>query len=142
MLFRSGLSEEEIQKMVKDAEMHAAEDKKLVELVTSRNQLDALIHSVKKSLAEYGDKIGADEKSKIESALKDAEEVIKGDDKDKIDAKAQELGQAAQKLGEKMYADAQAKAGTDGGSGNAKSAAKDDGDVVDAEFTEVKDKKG
>jgi len=138
----SGLSEEEIQKMVKDAEMHAAEDKKLVELVTSRNQLDALIHSVKKSLAEYGDKIGADEKSKIESALKDAEEVIKGDDKDKIDAKAQELGQAAQKLGEKMYADAQAKAGTDGGSGNAKSAAKDDGDVVDAEFTEVKDKKG
>ncbi|OFZ99027.1 MAG: molecular chaperone DnaK [Betaproteobacteria bacterium RIFCSPLOWO2_02_FULL_62_17] len=140
----SGLSEEEIQKMVKDAEIHAAEDKKLVELVTSRNQLDALVHSVKKSLGEYGDKIGADEKTKIEMALKEAEEVLKGDDKDKIDAKAQELGQAAQKLGEKMYADAQAAAGAKeaGDAAGGKQPAKDEGDVVDAEFTEVKDKKG
>ena len=139
----SGLSEEEIQKMVKDAEIHAAEDKKLVELVTSRNQLDALVHSVKKSLGEYGDKIGADEKTKIEAALKEAEEVLKGDDKDKIDAKAQELGQAAQKLGEKMYAEQQAAAGAKegGDAAGGKQAAKDEGDVVDAEFTEVKDKK-
>ena len=141
----SGLSEDEIQKMVKDAEMHAAEDKKLVELVTSRNQLDALVHSVKKSLGEYGDKIEADEKSKIEAALKEAEEVLKGDDKDKIDAKAQELGQAAQKLGERMYADAQASAGASDKESaepaGGKKAAKDEGDVVDAEFTEVKDKK-
>ena len=141
----SGLSEEEIQKMVKDAEVHAAEDKKVIELVTSRNQLDGLVHSVKKSLGEYGDKIEADEKTKIEAALKEAEEVLKGDDKEKIDAKAQELGQAAQKLGEKMYADAQAAqaaAGAPGEAGGGKQAPKDEGDVVDAEFTEVKDKKG
>jgi len=141
----SGLSEEEIQKMVKDAEVHAAEDKKVIELVTSRNQLDGLVHSVKKSLGEYGDKIEADEKAKIEAALKEAEEVLKGDDKEKIDAKAQELGQAAQKLGEKMYADAQAAqaaAGAPGEAGGGKQAPKDEGDVVDAEFTEVKDKKG
>ena len=141
----SGLSEEEIQKMVKDAEVHAAEDKKIIELVTSRNQLDGLVHSVKKSLGEYGDKIEADEKAKIEAALKEAEEVLKGDDKEKIDAKAQELGQAAQKLGEKMYADAQAAqaaAGAPGEAGGGKQAPKDEGDVVDAEFTEVKDKKG
>ncbi len=146
----SGLSEEEIQNMVKDAEVHAAEDKKIIELVTARNQLDALVHSVKKSLTEYGDKIEADEKAKIEAALKDAEEALKGDDKDKIDARAQELGQASQKLGEKIYADAQAAqaagAGAAGAGGAAggpggKTAAKDEGDVVDAEFTEVKDKK-
>ena len=134
--------------MVKDAEVHAAEDKKIIELVTSRNQLDGLVHSVKKSLGEYGDKIEADEKAKIEAALKEAEEVLKGDDKEKIDAKAQELGQAAQKLGEKMYADAQAAqaaqaaAGAPGEAGGGKQAPKDEGDVVDAEFTEVKDKKG
>ena len=146
----SGLSEEEIQNMVKDAEVHAAEDKKIIELVTARNQLDALVHSVKKSLTEYGDKIEADEKAKIEAALKDAEEALKGDDKEKIDARAQELGQASQKLGEKIYADAQAAqaagAGAAGAGGAAggpggKTAAKDEGDVVDAEFTEVKDKK-
>jgi molecular chaperone DnaK len=147
----SGLSEEEIQKMVKDAEVHAAEDKKVIELVTARKQLDGLVHSVKKSLGEYGDKIEADEKAKIEAALKEAEEVLKGDDKEKIEAKAQELGQAAQKLGEKMYADAQAAqaaagaagaGGAPGGAGGGKQAPKDEGDVVDAEFTEVKDKKG
>ncbi len=146
----SGLSEEEIQNMVKDAEVHAAEDKKIIELVTARNQLDALVHSVKKSLTEYGDKIEADEKAKIEAALKDAEEALKGDDKDKIDARAQELGQASQKLGEKIYADAQAAqaagagaagAGAAAGGPGGKTAAKDEGDVVDAEFTEVKDKK-
>ncbi|MCC6473480.1 MAG: Hsp70 family protein, partial [Burkholderiales bacterium] len=144
----SGLSEDEIQKMVRDAESHAAEDKKALELVTARNQLDALIHSVKKSLGEYGDKVGADEKSAIETALKEAEEALKADDKARIDAKAQALAQAAQKLGERMYADAQAQAQAQAGaagkgaeSAQAAGGKGDEGNVVDAEFTEVKDKK-
>ena len=138
----SGLNESEIQRMVKDAEAHAAEDKKQLEIVTSRNQLDSLVHSVQKSLKEYGDKLAADEKTKIEAALKDAEEAMKSDDKEKIDAKAQALSQAAQKLGEKMYAEAQkAQGAQDGGDAKA-SKPEDEANVVDAEFTEVKDKKG
>ncbi|HEY6862976.1 MAG TPA: molecular chaperone DnaK [Burkholderiales bacterium] len=137
----SGLNEAEIQRMVKDAEAHAAEDKKQLEVVTARNQLDALAHSVRKSLKEHGDKIGADEKTKIEAAIKDAEEALKTDDKDRIDAKAQALAQASQKLGEKMYADAQQQQQQAGA--EAKGSKKtDDSNVVDAEFTEVKDKKG
>jgi molecular chaperone DnaK len=133
----SGLSEEEINRMVADAEAHADEDKKAMELVTSRNQLDALIHSTNKSMKEYGEQLSADEKAAIEAALKDAEGVVKGGDKDAIDAKAEALATAAQKLGEKMYAAEQAKA-----QGGAQPEAKaDEGDVVDAEFTEVKDKK-
>jgi len=139
----SGLSEDEIQRMVKDAEAHAAEDKKTLELVTARNQADALVHSVKKSLTEHGDKIDADEKSKIEAAVKDLEEALKGDDKDAIDSKSAALAQASQTLGEKIYADAQAAAGAAGagGSGAGESAQQADDNVVDAEFTEVKDKK-
>ena len=106
----SGLSEEEIERMVKDAEANAEEDKKLTELVASRNQAEALIHSVKKSLADYGDKLDAAEKEKIEAALKEAEEAVKGDDKAAIDAKAEALGAASQKLGEMVYAQAQAEA--------------------------------
>jgi molecular chaperone DnaK len=142
----SGLSEDEIQRMVKDAEAHASEDKEKLELVTTRNQADAMVHSVKKSLAEYGDKIDADEKSKIEAAIKDTEEAIKSDDKAKIESATSTLAQASQKLGEKMYADAQAAAGAAGGqpgagqqAGGGKKPA--DENVVDAEFTEVKDKK-
>jgi molecular chaperone DnaK len=141
----SGLNEGEIQRMVKDAEAHAAEDKKQLELVTARNQLDALVHSVNKSLKEYGDKIGADEKSRIEAAIKEAEEALKSEDKAKIDAKAQALAQAAQKLGEKMYAEAQqggAQGGPQPGGEPKTSKQADEGNVVDAEFTEVKDKKG
>ena len=138
----SGLSEEEIQRMVSDAEAHADEDKKAVELVTSRNQLDALIHSTNKSMKEYGEQLSADEKSAIEAALKDAESVVKGDDKAAIDAKAEALATSAQKLGEKMYAAEQAKAqGAQGGAAPGHEAKADEGDVVDAEFTEVKDKK-
>src|SRR4051812_25998953 len=106
----SGLSEDEIQRMVKDAEAHAEEDRKLMEVVNARNQLEALTHSVKKSLKDYGDKIEAAEKEKIEAAIKDAEGVLKSENKADIDAKAQALAQAAQKLGEKMYAEEQAKA--------------------------------
>jgi len=137
----SGLSEAEIQSMVQDAEAHADEDKKAIELVTARNQLDALIHSTQKSLKEYGDKLSADEKGAIESALKDAEEAVKGDDKSAIDSKAEALSTAAQKLGEKMYAAEQAKAQANEGGTQQSEPAKDQGDVVDAEFTEVKDEK-
>ena len=137
----SGLSEEEIQRMVADAEAHADEDKKAMELVTARNQLDALIHSTNKSMKDYGEQLSADEKTAIEKALKEAEEVVKGDDKDAIEAKAEALAQAAQKLGEKMYAAEQAKAQASGGAQPEGGAKADDADVVDAEFTEVKDKK-
>jgi molecular chaperone DnaK len=142
----SGLNEAEIQRMVKDAEAHAEEDRKQLELVNARNQLEAVVHSVRKSLADYGDKLESGEKEKIEAALKDAEGALKSENKADIDAKAQALSQAAQKLGEKMYADAQAKAQAQeqqpqqpgGGAGPGKG---DEGNVVDAEFTEVKDKK-
>jgi molecular chaperone DnaK len=141
----SGLKEEEIKRMVQDAEAHAEEDKKAIELITARNQADALVHSVKKSLAEYGDKISADEKGKIESALKDAEEALKSDDKEKIDAKSQALATASHKLAEQMYAKEQAAQQAAGGGANKAEAEgggkKDDGNVVDAEYEEVKDKK-
>ena len=136
----SGLSEEEIQRMVADAEAHADEDKKTMELVTARNQLDALIHSTNKSLKEYGEQLSAEEKSAIEAAVKEAEEVVKGDDKTAIEAKTEALATAAQKLGEKMYAAEQAKAQSAQGGAQPEAKA-DEGDVVDAEFTEVKDKK-
>ena len=138
----SGLNEAEIQRMVKDAEAHAVEDKKQLELVTSRNQLDSLLHSVQKSLKEYGEKLSADEKAKIEAAVKDATEAMKSEDKERIDAQAQALAQAAQKLGEKMYAEGQQAQGAPGGGDAKTSKPADEADVVDAEFTEVKDKKG
>ena len=137
----SGLSEEEIERMVKDAEANAEEDRKLHELVQSRNHAEALIHSVKKSLEEHGDKLGADEKAKIEDALKAAEEAVKGEDKEDIDAKAEALGTASQKLGEIVYAQAQAEAGGDAGAQTSEGSAAKDDDVVDADFEEVKDDK-
>jgi molecular chaperone DnaK len=140
----SGLTEEEIKRMVADAEANAEEDRKAHELVEARNQCDHLVHSVKKSLKEHGDKLGADEKAKVETALKDAEESLKSDDKATIEAKTQALTQAAHKLAEKVYADEQAKQQpqqTGGDEKAAESAKKDDGNVVDAEYTEVKDGK-
>jgi molecular chaperone DnaK len=152
----SGLNEEEIQRMVKDAEVHADEDKKQLETVNARNQAEALAHSVRKSLTEYGEKLDAGEKEKIEAALKDLEGVVKTGDKETIDAKTQALAAASQKLGEKIYAEAQAKnaqaqAGAEPQPGaqqggaqqpGAQPAEKEvEGNVVDAEFTEVKDKK-
>ncbi len=146
----SGLSVAEIEKMVQDAEANAVEDKKKLELVQARNQADSMIHSVKKSLAEHGGKLEAGEKDKIESALKDAEEALKSDDKATIEAKTEALMTASQKLGEKIYADqaAAAAAAAGGGAGaadeaaqgaQASSAAKPaDDNVVDAEFKEVK----
>src|SRR5450755_2947772 len=146
----SGLSETEIQKMVKDAEEHAEEDKKLLEVVQARNNLDAMTHSVKKSLTEYGDKVDAEEKGKIEAALKDAEDLLKEKDagKDALEAKAQALMTASQKLGEAMYAQSQAEAqasanpqGPSGGEHAGGAGGGGEEKVVDAEFTEVKDKK-
>jgi len=137
----SGLSEAEIERMVQDAEAHADEDKKAMELVTARNHLDALIHSTNKSLKEYGEQLTADEKSAIEAAVKEAEGVVKSDDKEAIEAKAEALATAAQKLGEKMYAAEQAKSQGEAAGASATEAKQDEGDVVDAEFTEVKDKK-
>jgi molecular chaperone DnaK len=141
----SGLSEDEIQRMVKDAEANAEEDKKLLELVNARNGLEAMVHSVKKSLGEYGDKLEGGEKTKIESAIKEAEEALKSNDKDSIEAKNQALMEASQKLGEKMYADAQAAQAAAGGAGTTESNAGNnkpsDDNVVDAEFEEVKEGK-
>ena len=147
----SGLSEEEIQKMVKDAEINAVEDKKKLEIIQSRNQADSALHSVKKSLGEHGDKIEASEKEAIESAIKALEEALKGDDKEAIDAKTEALMTASQKLGEKVYADMQAaqaaqaaSAGAAGAAGGAHEHAgahatqANDDNVVDAEVKEVK----
>ena len=145
----SGLSEAEIQQMVKDAELNAADDKKKLELVQARNQADANLHSVKKSLTEYGDKLDAGEKEKIEAAIKDLEEAMKSDVKAAIEEKSTALMTISQKLGEKMYADMQAKQAAEaatagdagaGGTAGAQSAsghAADD-NVVDAEVKEVK----
>lgn len=132
----SGLSEEEIQRMEEDAAKYADEDKKLRELVDARNQADSVLHSVKKSLSEHGDKIEADEKAKIEDAIKALEEVAKGDDKEDIEAKTNALMEASQKLGEKVYAEQQAQANTD--SAQPQDEKTVEGDVVDAEFEEVK----
>jgi molecular chaperone DnaK len=133
--------------MVKDAELNAEEDKKVKELAEARNQGDALVHSTKKSLTEYGDKLDAGEKEKIESAITDLEGSLKSGDKAEIDAKVAALSTAAQKLGEKMYADMQAQqgaAGAQGAQGGAQPGAessKPEDDVVDADFKEVKDAK-
>ncbi|HXS51979.1 MAG TPA: molecular chaperone DnaK [Usitatibacter sp.] len=143
----SGLSEAEIQSMVKDAESHADEDRKQLELVTARNQADALVHSIRKSLGEYGDKLESAEKDRIESAVKELEEAMKGNEKAAIEARTQALAQASQKLGEKVYAAQQGQAGAQAGAGAgpeaqpAGEAQKDEGNVVDAEYEEVKDKK-
>ncbi|MEX3629243.1 MAG: molecular chaperone DnaK [Burkholderia sp.] len=141
----SGLSDAEIDQMIKDAEANAAEDQKLRERADARNQGDALVHSTKKAVAEYGDKLDASEKEKIEAALKELEDVLKDGSAEKatIDAKVEALSQASQKLGEKMYADMQAQqAGAAAGAGAAEGAqagaANVADDVVDAEFKEVK----
>ncbi|MBH9577673.1 molecular chaperone DnaK [Inhella proteolytica] len=151
----SGLSEAEIEKMVKDAELNAAEDKKKLELVQAKNQGDAMVHSVKKSLSEFGDKLEADEKTKIEAAIKELEDTLKdSEDKAAIEAKTEALMKASQKLGEKVYEQAQAAQGAAGAApgadfqqaqqphsaGGAQAKPADD-NVVDAEFKEVKDNK-
>jgi len=138
----SGLSEEEIKKMVKDAEAHADEDKKFHDLVNARNQADSMIHATRKSMQEIGDdKLEAGEKEAIEKAIAELEEAMKGSDKAAIEAKTQALAEASGKMAERMYAQQQGGAESAAGAGDAEAAGKSEDDVVDAEFEEVKDGK-
>jgi molecular chaperone DnaK len=134
----SGLSEAEIQQMEEDAIKYADEDKKYRELVDARNAADGMVHSVKKSLSEHGDKLDAAEKEAIETAIKGVEEVLQSDDKDAIEAKTAVLTEASQKLGEKVYASEQAEANTQSAQPSQETEKTVDGDVMDAEFEEVK----
>lgn len=133
----SGLSDDEIDKMVKDAEAHAEEDRKFQELVGVRNQADGMIHATEKSLGDMGDKVDAAEKERIEAAIKDLRAALETDDKADIEAKTQALAEASSKLAEQMYADA----GEAEGSAQADGASNENEDVVDAEFEEVKENK-
>ena len=140
----SGLSDEEIDKMVKDAEAHKADDQKFHELVSARNQADNMLHATRKSMEELGDKLEADEKSKIEAAIAALDEAMKGDDKDAIEAKTKELADASGKMAERLYAEKGEAAGAEEAAGEAGAGASAGGgkdDVVDAEFEEVKDEK-
>ncbi len=136
----SGLSDDEIQRMVRDAEAHAEEDKKFHELVNARNQADSLAHATKKSLDELGDKVDAQERQEIEAALEDLKTALAGDDKTAIETKAQKLAELSSKVAQRAYqADASAAGGSEaGGDGERRPA---DDNVVDADFEEVKDKK-
>ncbi len=137
----SGLSDDEVDKMVKDAEAHAEEDKKFAELVTVRNQADQMIHATEKSLEEMGAKVEQDERMQIENAIKDLKSVLDKDDKDVIETKTQALAQASGKLAERMYAQSDAGATAGATSDATGDSGSSDDDVVDAEFEEVDDKK-
>ncbi len=137
----SGLTEEEIEKMVRDAEAHAAEDKKFEELVNVRNQGDALVHATKKTLEEAKDKVSEDEKKRIEDAIADLEAALKGDNKDVIEAKIKALTEASSDLAQKLYADQTQQAGPTGGASGQAGGNQAADDAVDAEFEEVKDDK-
>ncbi len=134
----SGLSDDEIEQMVTDAESHAEEDKKFEELITARNTGDGLVHATKKTLTEAEDKVEADEKEKIEAAITALEEALKGDDLAEIEAKTKDLTEASSSLAERMYAEAQA-AGGDAGAAEAGEENNGADDAVDAEFEEVKE---
>jgi molecular chaperone DnaK len=143
----SGLNEDEIKRMVKDAEAHAEEDRKFRELTETRNQADATIHQVDKSLKDLGDKVSGEDRAKVESALSDLKSVAQGDDKDKIQKKLEALMQASAAVMQQAYqASAGAADGSAGGAEPGPAAAGESGsgrgqdDVVDAEFEEVKDK--
>jgi molecular chaperone DnaK len=138
----SGLSDDEVDRMIKDAEAHADEDRKLTELVHARNHADGMIHATEKSMKELGEQVGADEKASIEQAINALKEAVKGDDKDIIEAKTNDLTELSGKLAERVYAQKAgaegAEAHHDGGGHSSSHHAADDG-VVDAEFEEVKD---
>ena len=143
----SGLNEDEIKRMVRDAEAHAAEDKKFRELVEVRNKADGMIHAVERSLKDLGDKVDASERAAVESAISDLRTALKGDDQSVIEKKTEALAQASSSIASKAYAAGQADAGAAGaggeqaaGAGASQGAAGGKEDVVDAEFEEVKDK--
>ena len=136
----SGLSDEEIEKMIKDAEAHSADDKKFEELITARNTADGLIHATKKTVEEAGDKATDEEKDAINKAIEALEEVLKGDDKAEIEAKTKDLTDASTNLAEKLYAEKQADAGSaEAGAGGGGPDGGPNDDAVDAEFEEVKE---
>jgi molecular chaperone DnaK len=135
----SGLSEEEIKKMEEDAIKYADEDRKIRELVDAKNSADGMVHSVKKSITDHGDKLDAAEKEKIEAAIKSLEESLKTDNKEEIETKTKELMEASQKLGEKIYAEQQAQQPNSGAAPQEEKTV--DAEVVDAEFEEVKQDK-
>ncbi len=139
----SGLSDDEVKRMIKEAEMHAEEDKKIHELITARNHGDSVIHTTNKTLHELGDKVEADEKSKIEAAIEELKKVINGEDKEAIDKKTEALTDLASKLAERLYAQQPPGAGGPDMGGEQPSSGPSEGgkaeDVVDAEFEEVKD---
>jgi molecular chaperone DnaK len=133
------LNEKDIERMVRDAEAHAEEDKKRKALVEAKNHAEAMIHATEKALSEYGSKVGESERRVIENAIADLREAVKGDDAEAIGAKTNALSQASMKLGEAMYAESKGGDGAGGAGEGAKAGGKDD--VVDAEFTEVDDDK-
>ena len=137
----SGLSDEEIQRMVRDAEAHAEEDKKFHELVNARNQADSLAHATKKSLDELGDKVDAQERKEIEDALEELKTALAGDDKAAIEARAQKLAELSGKVAQRAYQGEGEAAGAAGAAGEERRAGPADDNVVDADFEEVKDKK-
>ena len=137
----SGLSEEEIERMVKDAESHEGEDKKRRELIEARNQADSMVYSTEKALKESGDQVDAETRQNIESALEELKKVMEGDDKDEITAKTEALAQASHKLAEAMYAKAQAEGGEAAAGDAGAEQAKQEEDVVDAEYEDVEDDK-
>ncbi len=132
----SGLSDDEIRRMVKDAEVHAEEDRKFHELVNARNQADGLVHATKKSLDELGDKVGATERTEIEAALEDLKTTLKSDNATEIEAKSRKLAELSGKIAQQAH---QAEQAATGGAGKPADGA-DEGNVVDADFEEVKDK--
>ena len=135
----SGLSDEEIDSMVADAESHAEEDRKFEELITSRNTADSMIHAARKTLEEAGDKVTDEEKSSIETVITVLEEALKGDDKAEIDAKTQQLTEASSSLAQRMYSEQAQAADAQGDGEEATAGSGPDADAVDAEFEEVKD---
>ena len=135
----SGLSDEEVEQMVRDAESHADEDLKFEELVGARNMADGMIHATRKTLEEAGDKVEESEKTDIEGAISALEEALKLADKDDIEAKTQKLTEASSSLAQRMYAEAQEGAEQEAEASSADSGG--DPDAVDAEFEEVKDEK-
>jgi len=138
------LSDEEVERMVKDAEAHADEDRKVTALVSARNTAEGMIHATEKSLKDLGDQVGNEERSAIEAAISDLHAVIKGDDKEAIEAKTHALTELSGKLAERVYAQKGAAGGDAGHSSHSSGASEEapvDHDVVDAEFEEVKDDK-
>ncbi len=136
----SGLSDEEVDQMIKDAEAHAEEDKKARALIDTKNSAENMIHATEKSIADLGDKVEADEKSAAEAAIAELKTAMEGDDKDAIEAKTTALTEIAGKIAEKAYAE-KAQAGEQPGAEQPEGAAAADDDVVDAEFEEVKEGK-